>query len=79
MEYSIKKQKFIDLTKKYIADIEPLLEINKQTIIGNIRLFMYKAMIIQYWHKDAVSCDGEGKITYPKKRKSNGKQKQYGA
>ena len=74
MEYSIKKQKFIDLTKKYIADIEPLLEVNKQTIIGNIRLFMYKAMIIQHWHKDAVQLDESGKLTYPKSR---GKTKQY--
>jgi len=77
MEYSIKKQKFIDLTKQYITDIEPLMEVNKKTIIGNIRLFMYKAMIIQHWHKDAVSCDMDGNITYPKKRKTNGKQKQY--
>lgn len=78
MEYSIKKQKFIDLTKKYIEDIEPLMEVNKKTIIGNIRLFMYKAMIIQHWHKAAVALDEQGKLTYPKK-KTNGKVKQYGA
>ena len=76
MEYSIKKQKFVDLTKKYIEDITPLLDINKQNIIGNIRLFMYKAMIIQHWHKDTVALDETGKITYPKKVK--GKRKIYG-
>lgn len=77
MEYSIKKQKFIDLTKQYIKDVEPLFEVNKKLLIGHIRLWMYQAMIIQHWHKDAVSCDMDGNITYPKNKKSNGKQKQY--
>lgn len=76
MDYSIKKQKFIDLTRQYIKDIEPLLEVNKKLIIGNIRLFMYKAMIIQYWHKESVKLDDSGNLTYPKKYKTNGKQKQ---
>ena len=76
MDYSIKKQKFIDLTRQYIKDIEPVLEVNKKLIIGNIRLFMYKAMIIQHWHKDAVKLDDQGNLTYPKKR-TNGKPKQY--
>ena len=77
MDYSIKKQKFIDLTRQYIKDIEPLLEVNRKLIIGNIRLFMYKAMIIQHWHKDAVKLDDSGNLTYPQKKKTNGKAKQY--
>jgi len=77
MEYSIKKQKFIDATREYIAKVEPLLEVNKKLLIGHIRLWMYQAMIIQHWHKDPVKLDDQGNLTYPKKGKTNGKAKQY--
>ena len=78
MEYSERKRKFIELTSKYIKEVEPLLEMNKKVSIGNIRFTMYQIMIVQQWHKDAVALDEQGKLTYPKK-KTNGKVKQYGA
>lgn len=73
MEYSVKKKKFVDLTRKYIEDITPLLDVNKKTTIGNIRLFMYKAMIIQGWYSGSVSLDTTGTIKYPEKSKSKRK------
>ena len=59
-----RKDLFIEATKEYIEKVEPLLEINKKTNLGNIRFCMYKIMIMQGWYKGKVKIDEHG-ITHP--------------
>ena len=71
-----KKDKFIEATKKYIAEIEPLLDINKKLNVANMRFHQYQIMIDQGWYSGNVELKN-GIISHPVKKRKFNKTKQY--
>ena len=71
-----KKSRFIDLTKQYIEDIEPLLDINEKICLTNIKFTSYQVMQIQGWYLDNTE-QKNGIITHPAKKAKFNKSKQY--